>query len=461
MRRPVVRNKDKTDVIVIGGGPVGAYFAGQMGLLGHTVHVFEKRKKHDVRKELGYIHFDVPCYEELSLPRPVSDRRILKGTFTENWQIPLTEELKFQVPCQTDILSMNGFSRWIARYAESSGNVTFHYESPFLRPVTDGSRVRGIEIAGRGEFFAGIIVDCTGREAVVRNSLPAECRVSPLSARPLRTFTLHMERWHCHDSFPRGSNTYVCYKGFANQVGPSDTLVGLSTFGDMKRTREAHREFVAHHLAGVEHSVASVYSGTVPFDFPPASLVGDGFVSLGDAAFQNKPFNGEGIAAGMSAARIAVPVIAEALRNGPALRRSLWNYNASYFRGIGAGFAKLRGICEMLVDLTPHEFDWLYRMKFITRKDMMAMWLKDKSGKGPWEIIRMTMAGLRNRELFRKLIEALRLGASLGSLYRIYPLLPSRIEEWETRLETVLRRHGINLRADSGTVEQVILPMNP
>jgi flavin-dependent dehydrogenase len=441
----LMRNKKKVDVIVIGGGPIGSYFAGQMGFLGHTVNVFEKRKRHEVRKELGYIHFDVPCYNKLSLPRPDTASRILQGTFHENWQIPLTEEHKFQVPCETDILSMNGFSRWIARHAESSGNVIFHYESSFLRPVTEGSRVVGAEIGGRGEVFAGIVVDCTGREAVVRNSLPRECGVSPLVARPLRTFTLHMERWRCHGSFPRGSNTYVCYKGFANQVGPSDTLVGLSTFGDMKHTRAVHREFASRHLAGIDHDVTSVYSGTVPFDFPPASLVGDGFVSLGDAAFQNKPFNGEGIASGMEAARIAAPIIAEALRQGAVMRKSLWGYNSAYFRGVGAGFAKLRGICEMLVDLSPREFDWLYRMKFITRRDVVAAWLKQKPVKGPLEIVRMTLNGLRNRELFKRLIDAFRLGASLGSLYRIYPLIPSRIENWESRLDAVLLRHGINL----------------
>ncbi len=444
----LTRKKNNVDVIVIGGGPVGSYFAGQMGFQGYTVHVFEKRKRNDVRKELGYIHFDVPCFEQLSLPRPILDRRIMKGTFNENWQIPLSEDLKFQVPCRTDILSMNGFSRWVARHAESSGNVMFHYESPFVRPIIGGSRVVGAEIEGYGEVFAGIVADCTGREAVVRNSLPRECGVSPLSARPLRTFTLHMERWRCHGSFPQGSNTYVCYKGFANQVGPAETLVGLSTFGDLRHTRDVHRDFISHHLPGVEHSVASVYNGSVPFDFPPASLVGDGFISVGDAAFQNKPFNGEGIASGMEAARIAVPVIAEALRNGPVLRKHLWHYNSAYFRGIGAGFAKLRGICEMLADLSPREFDWLYRMKFITRKDMVAMWLKQKSAKGTWEIIKMTLNGLRNREMFKKLIDAFRLGGSLGSLYRIYPLLPAKIEEWESRLDTILLSHGINLNTN-------------
>ena len=60
----------------------------------------------------------------------------------------------------------------------------------------------------------------------------------------------------------------------------------------------------------------------------------------------------------------------------------------------------------------------------------------------------MTLNGLRNRELFKKLIEAFRLGASLGSLYRLYPLIPSKIEEWETRLDAVLQRHDISLHTD-------------
>ncbi len=66
----MMSDRKRVDVIIIGGGPVGSCFAGQMGLPGYRVHVFERRKRNDVGKEPGFLHFDVPCCSQLSIPRP-------------------------------------------------------------------------------------------------------------------------------------------------------------------------------------------------------------------------------------------------------------------------------------------------------------------------------------------------------------------------------------------------------
>lgn len=432
------------DVIVIGAGPVGAYIAGRMGYGGVTVWVFEKRARSEVKKELGYIHFDVNSYDMAEIPRPGPNNPIYFGTFNEGWQIPLTEDKRFSVPFKTDILSMNGFVNWIGLHAEKSGNVRFFYAAPYIGPIVDGSQVKGVVIEGIGEVTAKLVIDCSGRKAVVRNSLPHQCGVPKLKARESRTFNLHMEKWKCLGDYPSGSNTYVCFKGFANQVGPFETLVGMSTLISMKHTKKMHKKFSEYHLKEVDHEITDVYSGKVPYDFPPSTLVGDGFLSAGDAAFQNKPFNGEGMASGMEAVKIAVPVILEAIKNGRVGRNDLWAYNKEYFRGIGAKFAMIRGSGETLVDLTPEEMDWIYRAGFVTKKDILSTWLHYTVHKGPWSLLKTALRGIGNLDLFRRIYSSVRFGLALSMHYRKYPITPDRLQKWEEGLRTIFLRYHVN-----------------
>ena len=73
--------------------------------------------------------------------------------------------------------------------------------------------------------------------------------------------------------------------------------------------------------------------GKTPYRRSPYSLVGNGFMAMGDAAFQTKPFSGEGVTSSFTACQIAAEVATEALRRGDVSRESLWDYNVRYFRG--------------------------------------------------------------------------------------------------------------------------------
>jgi digeranylgeranylglycerophospholipid reductase len=434
---------NRFDVVIIGAGPVGSYTAGILARAGLKVAVFECRKSSDVKAELGYIHFDGRSYAELGLPRPPKDHPIYRGTFLQMGQIPLTVAASFSVPYDTDILVMNGFVEWVTNWAKdttqlSGGSVEFHYEAPFERPIIENGAVIGVIIKGLGEIRAPLTIDCSGYRAVVRNSLPSECGLPPVQLRPHRLFSLHMEEWKCSGDFPKGSNTFVCFKGFANQVGPDRTLVGTSTLDDWNATKAMFDRMIAVHLPNISHSVVATYSGQVPFDFPPATLVGNGILSIGDSAFQNKPFNGEGMAAGMEAARVALPVILDAFKRQDWSQQSLWAYNVNYFRGIGAKLAMIRGTGETLVDLTPEEFDWMYRSEFLTAKDMLSTWTTYSVKKGLGSILKTAVRGLQNWVVFKKILAGLQLGMKMQKLYSRYPTNSTGLQQWEHNFHQLL-----------------------
>jgi flavin-dependent dehydrogenase len=427
-------------IVIIGAGPVGCYVAKILGEAGVKVDVYEKNAKENVKKNVGIIHFDQKDYSILGLPEPPKTHPCYIGTFETLWQVPLEESKKFAIDYPTDILYMNEFISYIAEQAEKTGNVRFHYNSAFETPVTEGSKVIGAKISGVSEIVrSDLLIDCTGMWAIVRNSLPDACGVPKLIARSERIFTLHMEHWRCKSEFPKGSNTYCCYKGFANQTDENQTLVGVSTLKGWDYTRKFHKEMIkAQKLDSIEHDVIQVLQGEVPYDFPPVTLVGDGFLSIGDSAFQNKPFNGEGMASGMYAARLALPVILNAIKNNDFSRKSLWAYNVTFFRGFGADFAMIRGTGETLVELTPEEFNWMFENGFIDKKMMETTWRTFKAKTGP-KIIITTFKGFKRWSLFKRILAGIKLGTDLKRLYRSYPKNPNGLAEWADKFNDLIK----------------------
>lgn len=426
-------------VIIIGAGPVGAYTAKIIGEAGIKVKVYEKDAKDKVKINVNIIHFDVQDYIPLGLDPTSKSHSFYIDTFEKMWQVALDDSKKFAIDYPTDILYMNGFIQSIVKQAEKSGNVEFFYECPFEKIIVEGSAVVGAVIGGGiGEVRSDLLIDCSGMEAVVRNSLPLECIVDKLKARDGRIFTLHMEHWICKSEFPQGSNTYCCYKGFANQVAPQETLIGVSTLKGLEHTKNFHKEMKkAQKLDLIDHEIKAVLGGRVPYDFPPASLVGDGFLSIGDSAFQNKPFNGEGMASGMKAAQLALPSIKKAIETKNYSRKTLWGYNVSFFRGFGSDFALIRGTGETLVELTPEEFNWMFENGFIDQKMMESTWKTYKAKTGP-KIIVTGLKGLKNGKLFRKILGGIALGGKLQKHYKKYPKSPEGLAQWKEKFHKIL-----------------------
>ena len=430
-------------IIIIGAGPVGCFTAKILGEAGIKVKVYEKNAKEMVKKNVGTIHFDQKDYSILGLPPLTKESKCYIGTFEKLWQVPLDETKKFAIDYPTDILYMNEFVSYLASLAEQTGNVTFHYNAPFESAITEGSKVVGAIIGGNiGRVDSDLLIDCSGMWAIVRNSLPEACDVPKLIAREERIFTLHMERWRCFSEFPQGSNTYCCYKGFANQTGENETLVGASSLKGWDFTRILFNEMIkVQKLNSIKHELIETLQGEVPYDFPPFSLVGDGFLSIGDSAFQNKPFNGEGMASGMKAARLALPVIEQAIKKQDFSRNALWQYNVSFFRGFGADFAMIRSTGETLVELTPEEFNWMFENGFVDKTMMESTWNTYKAKTGA-KIVIMALKGLKRWPLFKKIVAGIMLGNKLQKLYKKYPKKPQNLFDWVTSFNHLMKNHS-------------------
>jgi len=140
----------------------------------------------------------------------------------------------------------------------------------------------------------------------------------------------------------------------------------------------------------------------------------------------------------MEAARVALPTILRAIMDGKNTREDLWQYNVDYFTGIGAKFALIRGTGETLVDLSPEDFNWMYKSEFLTKKDMLDTWTKYEVKKGIGSILKTFFRGMSNIKLFKKVIAGLLLGFKLNKLYKKYPETPEDLDEWELKFEKLI-----------------------
>ncbi|MBN1412089.1 MAG: NAD(P)/FAD-dependent oxidoreductase [Spirochaetales bacterium] len=106
-----------------------------------------------------------------------------------------------------------------------------------------------------------------------------------------------------------------------------------------------------------------IYGGgnIIPLRRAIDSMVGNGFLVIGDAACQVIPTMGSGVASAIHAADIALNTICEALNRGRYTREGLWTYNHKYQSKRGAILASYDIVRRFLQYLELNEINEVFR----------------------------------------------------------------------------------------------------
>jgi len=163
---------------------------------------------------------------------------------------------------------------------------------------------------------------------------------------------------------PTGLNFYPFHKTFCNPSYGDGAILGVGQPGSYEYAEQVHREFLAERFPN-QHRLVKRCQGRTPFRRPPYSLVGDGFVVMGDAAFMTKPFSGEGVTSGFTGCQIAAEVATAALSKGNVSRAALWPYNVRYFRDQGSKFAELLAQLPAAAELSRRDVNYLFEQDII------------------------------------------------------------------------------------------------
>jgi digeranylgeranylglycerophospholipid reductase len=130
--------------------------------------------------------------------------------------------------------------------------------------------------------------------------------------------------------------------------GQGKANVGLGVQADLWETQVSNGETVLGHLnrfiearpALAQGCPVTLVTGNVPSALPPARLVTDGLMLVGDAARQVDPLTGGGITSAMVAGKLAAQVVIRAIAAGDTSGYSLSRYEKAWQREIGRKMAR-------------------------------------------------------------------------------------------------------------------------
>ncbi|WP_043599077.1 geranylgeranyl reductase family protein [Cellulomonas flavigena] len=346
---------DDADVIVVGAGPAGASTAFHCAAAGLDVLLLEKatfpRDKIcgdglTPRAVAELVRMGVPTREQDGWIRNRGLRVIGGG---HRLELPWPELSSY--PSYGLARARTSFDQTLAEHARAAGAKLLESTS-VVAPVRDertarvvGVRARAVARDGRRtvdagdevEYRAPVVVAADGVSARLATAVGRTKRDDRPMGVAVRTYfrtprhddpwmESHLELW---DGAPGRSNLMPGY-GWIFSLGDGTANVGLgSVSSTAAATKVDYKDLFARWMANApaeweftpENQVAPVRGAALPMGFNRGPLYADGLLLAGDAAGMVSPFNGEGIAYGLQAGRVAADAIAQALARGSAAGR--------------------------------------------------------------------------------------------------------------------------------------------
>lgn len=379
---------DDADVIVVGAGPAGSSAAYYCAAAGLDVLLLEKatfpRDKIcgdglTPRAVAELVRMGVPIREQDGWIRNVGLRVIGGG---HRLELPWPELSVY--PSYGLARARTSFDQTLAEHARAGGAKLLEGTS-VSAPVRDertgrvvGVRARPVAADGRRTVDAGdevvyrapVVIAADGVSARLATAVGRAKRDNRPMGVAVRTYfrtprhddpwmESHLELW---DGAPGRSNLMPGY-GWIFSLGDGTANVGLgSVSSTAAATKVDYKDLFARWMANApreweftpDNQLAPVRGAALPMGFNRGPLYADGLLLAGDAAGMVSPFNGEGIAYGLQAGRVAADAIAQGLARGSAAgrERALATYQQRMKDDLG-GYYTLGRVFVRLIE-NPH-----------------------------------------------------------------------------------------------------------
>jgi digeranylgeranylglycerophospholipid reductase len=434
----------QADVVVVGAGTSGCYFAWHLARAGLSTVVLEKRPLGVLGQHLDIFHMDEVRFEEFGIPVPTEEEGELIGYHPTGLAWSPDLQVRNEVRYAFYVMHKPAFQRRMHRYVrEAGGEILDRIE--VTGPIIEDGFVVGVQAVRDGkplEIRGRITVDASGINSAVRTRLPDDfCRAHDMENDPIRdedTLFVCLEfRDGLGEGYPTGLNFYPFHKAFWNPSRGSGAILGIGQPGSYEYAWRKHREW-REECFGDPGRMLKRLQGKTPYRRSPYSLVGNGFMVMGDAAFQTKPFSGEGVTSSFTACRIAAQVAVEALRRGDVSRGALWNYNVRYFRDQGAKFASMFVQLPAAAELSRGEVDYLFHYDLIfsgEEFEQMNLNYETEMGLGKTvsmglKLVRGVLSGRFSFDSLRRLLDVSSTAAKIKALYQRFPDDPAQFPAW-------------------------------
>lgn len=367
---------ERTDVLVVGGGPAGAATSYWLAKAGHRVTCVE-RKTFPRDKTCGdgltpravKQLADMGLYDSLLAYHRYSGLRAIAHGITLELKWPDHPDF----PDHGFVVRRRDLDKLVFDHAAAAGATT-HEGTEAVTPIVERGLVTGAVVKDKEsgvarEIRARYVVVADGANSRFGRALGTARNRSYPQGMAIRTYyesPLHDEPWieSCLDVRDRNGSSLPGY-GWIFPVGNGTVNVGiglLSTFRDWREVNTTHlmNEWAATAPAywkiDPDAPVAPPTGGRIPMAGSVNPKVGPTWAVVGDAAGSVNPFNGEGIDYAYETGRLVAELLGEALHTGDGMvlqqyPRLLDEEYGLYFK-VARLFAKVIGQPALMRELT-------------------------------------------------------------------------------------------------------------
>ncbi|MBX5326281.1 MAG: geranylgeranyl reductase family protein [Candidatus Bathyarchaeia archaeon] len=355
----------KSDVVVIGAGPCGSFSALAVARSGVKVSVFEEHSS-----------VGVPCHCAGHLSLKGMQRLGLKSSplFVENLFKNATffspSGTRFCVcsPSQlTCVVNRKIFDQRLADIATRSG-AEYFFNSRVKSLLRERGVVKGIVFQRQNKIekvYSKIVIDAEGvASTVLKNAglkpLNRKLLVKAVSATvdDVRDVEIDGVEVYFGKTFADGFYAWIIPKR------DGTAKIGLAT--KRNNPKNCLEYFVRKHKIASGKLGRSKILGlsyhAIPLGGPISKTYADGFLAVGDVASQVKPTTGGGVTMGLTCARIAGKVAAQAVKGNDFSEDFLNCYEVCWRREIGFDMRIMVFVRKLLNRLSDHEIDKLFRV---------------------------------------------------------------------------------------------------
>jgi len=347
------------DVLIVGGGPGGSTVATCLAQSGLRVACFERERFPRFHVGESLLPANLPIFDRLGVHEAIK-----KAGFLVKYGATFVDEQEGKAhtfyfakdkpwPCFGYQVARSEFDAILLRHATDAGATVFEETSVETAAVSrEGVTVTVHSRTGeRRQVTAGFLVDASGREAFLAAVLGRRERIPNLGKVALYAHFAGAKRFA---GIEEGHiRVYVFQDGwfwwipFAGDV----TSVGCVLHARAVRGRDVSIEALfdamiarCHHVSeDLERArrVSPVYR-SANFSYRVWPVVGDRYLSVGDAVTFVDPIFSAGVFIAMQSGELAARAISEAFRDGRFSARRFRRYARQYGRGVAPFFAFIK-----------------------------------------------------------------------------------------------------------------------
>jgi flavin-dependent dehydrogenase len=447
------------DVLVVGSGTAGCYFARNMAEQGYKVLVVDASTKENLGNRLNIFHTDSERFASYGVPAPQpGDDDFVTEFDYGTYYSPSSKYVK-RADYPFTVAKLPPFLKRMRAWAEASG-AEFVYEAKF-KDFTYGSdgRISGAVISVGGEetaVGARLIADCSGIPAVARRKLKKGAKVEDFEVSPREKFYVVLRYAQLKnpekDRVVRAEH-WAYYKGWiACAETPETVIFGTGANLSYEYAETCFKRF-SESVKFPDHEIIRTERGVTPYRRAPYSLVADGFVCLGDAACMTKSYTGEGITAGWVGCRIAAEVAGAAMKNGEyPTEEKLWDINVKYNTTQAADFAYIMATLVNAVECTADEMEYEFKKDIVFTTKALTRMNRRFNAEMPldevvslvFKVLGGVITGNISMASVKNLLRGILYAGKLKSHYRKFPKTPDaeKFEAWKKKSDVLWEKTG-------------------